>query len=333
MKIVFLALLLLANAQRPGPCYQLLFEEGRTACDQKKYDTAIKKWEGGLLCPDAGRNERALLRQWIDFAKEKKKGAANTAPPKRRDFVEKVLTPTGPGQIDWSNQFVEAEGVAVIDRKRYANAAQARAVAIRGAEIVGYANLLEIAKGVRVQRTTTVRDLMTESDVVRTEVEGIVRGARRVGEPEEKDDVIYVQVRMPLYQLSTLSIRTTGIGAYPETPALRPEPVGWLLPPPPGDSLALLLRFNDSRFDPALAPVIADETGTVLFDLSGLIAPPGGAPAAPPDWNGPKLEARAIQRADGTVHLPDNTGEVLEYLRKRAETGGKMQPVVAFLTE
>lgn len=330
MKIVFLSLLFSLTGL-PGPCYSVLFEQGHEAFKQKKYDTAIKKWRGGLECPDADVPERALLRQWIDLAGERKKGTATTAAPARRDFVEKIEKPSGAAQIDWSNQYLEAGGMAVIDRDKYASKAQAEAVAVRGAEIVAYANLLEIAQGVRVQRSTTVRDLMTESDVVRTEVQGIVRAARRVGEPIEKNGAMYVRVRMPLYELAPLTAQTAGTDAYPKQPALRPEPVGWLLPPAPGDSLALLLRFSDGRFDPTLAPVLTDETGTALFDLSTLIGAPAEGVALPPDWAGPKLDARAEQRDDGTVRLLDNAGAVLEYLRKRAAAGDRSQPAVVFL--
>lgn len=332
MKTLLLLLLCCRPFFLAGPCFEFLLNKGIAELEAKNYDKALLKWNGAMECPDAGPGERALLRQWIAIANERKTGPVRAG---RREFVEnfEAKTDKTAGQVNWSRQFVEAEGMAVIDRVKYANEAQARAVALRGAEVVAYANLLEITKGVRVQRSTTVRDLMTESDVVRTEVEGIVRGARREGEPREKDGLMYVRVRMPLYELSPLAAQTAAAAAAAPNPLYpRPEPAGWLLPPVPGETRALLLRF-DGPFNPALAPVIADDQGNTLFDLSVLIAPPGSAPAVPPDWNGPKLEARAVQRADGTLHLPDNAGEVLAYLRERAETGGKMQPVVAFLSQ
>lgn len=331
MKILCFALLLFLPG-RPGPCFPVLLNEGRLAYDDKKFDTAIKRWNGALKCPDADESRRALLRQWIDLAAERKKGAANTTPPKRRDFVEKFETPNGvpTGQVDWSAQYVEAEGMAVIDRVKYTSEAQAIAMATRGAEIVAYANLLEIAQGVRVQRSTTVRDLMTESDVVRTEVQGIVRGARRVGEPLEKAGMVHVRVRMPLYDLAPLAAKESGgiVATHPPDP--RPQPVGWLLPPAPGDSAALLLRFDGGRFDPALSLVITDDSGLTLFDFAALVSPTGET-ARSSDWNGPKLEARAEQRADGTVRLLSNTDVVLSYLKQRALSGNTARPAVAFL--
>jgi len=329
MKTCFFTLLF-SLACWPGPdCFPLLLNQGRTAFDQQKYDTAIKKWNGALLCPDADAPRRALLRQWIELAHERKTGPMRTA---RREFVEKYETASDKiaGQVNWSRQYVEAEGMAVVDRAKYALEAQAVAVATRGAEVVAYANLLEIAQGVRVQRTTTVRDLMTESDVVRTEVQGIIRGARREGEPLEKGGIVYVKVRMPLYDLAPLAGKESGVMAGARAPDPRPLSVGWLLPAGPGDSRALLLRFDDGRFDPALAPSLTDEGGRPLFDLAALISPTGTTPGSP-DWNGPLLEARAAQQADGTVRLLSNADAVLPYLQRRAEAGGKARPGVAFL--
>lgn len=331
MKTIFIILFLGFAAKFAGPCYSELFQEGYAAFNEKKYATAIKKWKGGLLCPDAGVSERALLRQWIELAHEKKKNAGQAPAPTRRNFVEKIETPAGDGQIDWTERYVEAMGMAVIDRNKYALEAQAKAMAIRGAEAVAYANLLEIAQGVRVQRNTTVRDLATESDLVRTEVRGIVRGARQVGEPLEKDGMMHVRVRMPLYDLAPLAAQTPDNVAYHHLQLPRPQATGWLLPPVPGEDRALLLRF-DQYFDPALAPIIADDAGKTRFDLSVLIAPAGNA-GAPPDWNMPRLEAGAVQRPDGTIQLLNNATEVLEYLERMTKIGYKTQPIVAFLAE
>ena len=42
----------------------------------------------------------------------------------------------------------------------------------------GYRNLLEQAYGLQVSGATTVRDFVTQSDTVRTQVDAFIRGAR-----------------------------------------------------------------------------------------------------------------------------------------------------------
>ena len=44
------------------------------------------------------------------------------------------------GQINWTTQFIEAEGEGIIDNERFKNPAQARALAIRAATVVAQRN-------------------------------------------------------------------------------------------------------------------------------------------------------------------------------------------------
>ena len=61
-----------------------------------------------------------------------------------------------------------------------ANAAQARLLTERAAKVDGYRNLLEQAYGLQVVGATTVRDFVTQSDTVRTQVDAFIRGAKVV---------------------------------------------------------------------------------------------------------------------------------------------------------
>ena len=58
------------------------------------------------------------------------------------------------------------------------NAAQARLMAERAAKVDGYRNLLEQAYGLQVTGSTTVRDFVTQSDTVRTQLDAFIRGAK-----------------------------------------------------------------------------------------------------------------------------------------------------------
>ena len=61
-----------------------------------------------------------------------------------------------------------------------ANAAQARLMTERAAKVDGYRNLLEQAYGLQVTGSTTVRDFVTQSDVIRTQLDAFIRGAKVV---------------------------------------------------------------------------------------------------------------------------------------------------------
>ena len=61
---------------------------------------------------------------------------------------------------------------------RAANAAQAKLMTERAAKVDGYRNLLEQAYGLQVTGSTTVRDFVTQSDVVRTQLDAFIRGAK-----------------------------------------------------------------------------------------------------------------------------------------------------------
>ncbi|MBC7473025.1 MAG: hypothetical protein H7263_01945 [Candidatus Sericytochromatia bacterium] len=86
----------------------------------------------------------------------------------------------GDTQIDWSKNVIKVTGSgAPPDR---GSAAQKRLMAIRAAKTDAFRQLLETTEGVHVNAETVVRDFVTESDVVKTQVQGLVKGAEQVGD-------------------------------------------------------------------------------------------------------------------------------------------------------
>ena len=59
-----------------------------------------------------------------------------------------------------------------------ANAAQAKLMTERAAKVDAYRNLLEQAYGLQVTGSTSVRDFVTQSDTVRTQLDAFIRGAK-----------------------------------------------------------------------------------------------------------------------------------------------------------
>ncbi len=77
------------------------------------------------------------------------------------------------------------------------NAAQARLLACNAAKMDAYRQLLESIKGVRIDARTSVKDLITRNDTVRTESEGFVKRAKIIKREEAEDGSC--QVTMQLY--------------------------------------------------------------------------------------------------------------------------------------
>jgi len=148
------------------------------------------------------------------------------------------------GGVNWSSGKVFAEGIGVPpDRAKYA--AQRHALACRAAVVDAQRNLLETTKGVRVQSKTLVKDFVVKSDVIRTTVEGVVKGAQMLDKSFEKDGSCRVMLGFSLsgdlasglykraYRGKTDSADSAAIklarlllGQFPDLiPAVQAEPV------------------------------------------------------------------------------------------------------------
>ena len=71
-------------------------------------------------------------------------------------------------------------------------------MAERAAQVVAYRNLLEAVKGVRVDSTTLVENFITTSDVIKTEVSGIIQGSMVMDKKYMSDGSVEITVGMKL---------------------------------------------------------------------------------------------------------------------------------------
>jgi hypothetical protein len=76
------------------------------------------------------------------------------------------------GLLDWTQNYIEATGMAVAPNGT--KGAQAKALARRGAIVDLQRNLLEFMNGVQIDSRTTMNDFMAE-DRVRSEVHGLIQ--------------------------------------------------------------------------------------------------------------------------------------------------------------
>jgi len=86
------------------------------------------------------------------------------------------------GEINWVEGYVRAIGNGVSTKSIMA---QARPMARRAAMADAYRTLLETIKGVKVDSSTTVENFMVTQDIIKTEINGVVKGAKVVKETYE----------------------------------------------------------------------------------------------------------------------------------------------------
>src|SRR4030042_4434180 len=108
-----------------------------------------------------------------------------------------LIQSIGSGEINWSEQYVRAAGSGAPNPDA-PNVAAARLGAERAAKADALRNILETVKGVRIDSETLVVNAMTQNDTIRTQVQGIVRGARVVNTKYLSDGAVEVTVEIPM---------------------------------------------------------------------------------------------------------------------------------------
>jgi hypothetical protein len=172
--------------------------------------------------------------------------------------IKDVETSVGSsGKIDWTTQVITAVGIGAPPAQP-ANAAQARAMAERAAQVVAYRNLLEAVKGVRIDSTTTVENFMVTSDVIRTQVSGFVQGAMVMDKKYMSDGSVEVTVGMKLTGALADSL-------LPKTPAAPPTGIV-ATPGAAGQTFTgLIIDARGLGVKPAMAPKVLNEDGKEVY--------------------------------------------------------------------
>jgi hypothetical protein len=147
---------------------------------------------------------------------------AQTAGGAAGDAVETV----GQGVVNWTSGEVFATGIGA-PPAHPVNPAQARAMAERAALVVALRNLLETVKGVRVDSESVVENFIVKSDIIRTKVDGIVRGAMPVKKQYLSDGSVEITVSMKMQGAFMDAIIPMSFGSRTDVPppTLRPAPV------------------------------------------------------------------------------------------------------------
>ena len=177
------------------------------------------------------------------------------------------------GSINYADRTIQATGIGFIP-VNVINAGQARRSAMRIAKQDALRQLIEIVNGVNVTSETTVSGAMFD-DVIKTQVQGAIRGARKVGEPKYLSDtsveVVYEvgmsnisRALLPMAErapvLSYESKTATGTAA-----ADAGQGGGAAAAPASGGVTGIIIDGSGLGLRPAMSPRILNQSGTVLY--------------------------------------------------------------------
>ncbi len=173
------------------------------------------------------------------------------------------------GKINWTGGYVEAIGIGA-PAQRDIGKPQARPNALRAAQLDAYRNMIEVINGVRVDSTTTIRNFTVESDVINTQVQGIVKGAKVMKQDYLSDGTVEVTVRMPLAG----DFASVIVPRILERRLVQPPPAATAPPVPPADVApapvaevftGLVVDARGIQARPAMSPRIIDENGQEIY--------------------------------------------------------------------
>jgi len=177
------------------------------------------------------------------------------------------------GSINYADRTIQATGIGFIP-VNVINAGQARRSAMRIAKQDALRQLIEIVNGVNVTSETTVSGAMFD-DVIKTQVQGAIRGARKVGEPKYLSDTS-VEV---VYEVSMNNISRALLPMAERAPVLSYESVtatgtvaadagqgdGTAAAPASGGVTGIIIDGSGLGLRPAMSPRILNQSGTVLY--------------------------------------------------------------------
>lgn len=146
---------------------------------------------------------------------------------------------------------------------------QRRLMAMRGAKVEAYRNVAEIVDGVAVTGETTVQNMSAASDLVRSTVQGFVKGAQVVREAYDPlTDVATVYLSVPLTGPNGLIAQI-----LPQVVPMVPQPQVPMYQPPADMTPVIEARYDglilDVRhepFKPALINRVFTRNGEVIYD-------------------------------------------------------------------
>lgn len=167
-----------------------------------------------------------------------------------------VMQESASGSVDWQGRIIRAKGIGIPGPKggRPGQIRVARADALR--------KILETVEGMTLTSETTVQDYMLDNDRIQTEVRGICRNFREVGDPVYlSDGSLELTVEMALG--ADLQNALLGDLAFQDG---TPVPIQYSdMDPAQSIYTGLVVDCTGLNLRPALAPRILSESGEEIY--------------------------------------------------------------------
>ena len=214
------------------------------------------------------------------------------------------------GSINYGDRTIQAIGIGFIP-ENVINAGQARRSAMRIAKQDALRQLIEIVNGVNVTSETTVSGAMFD-DVIKTQVQGAIRGARQIGQPKYLSDtsveVVYEvkmadisRVLLPMAEKApTLTFDDTNVSVS-GTVASAPEQqqTGTDTGVKSGGVTGIIIDGTGLGLRPAMSPRILNQGGSVVYG-------PGQYSRDYAAANGVAGYAKSLDQAKGDTRVQGN---------------------------
>ena len=178
----------------------------------------------------------------------------------RADDAKTKEAKAQPG-VNWAGQVVRATGAGAPDLNTR-TPAQARLGAERAARADALRNLIAQVKGISVDGSRKVGDLM-EKDEIRTRVEGLVRGYKIVDKRYFSDGGLEVEIEVPLALLTdVLDPDATQVLANAAATAKSAEP----------KVTGVVIDARGLKLTPSLLPRLIGDDGKPVYSIDSLSA-------------------------------------------------------------
>ena len=175
------------------------------------------------------------------------------------------------GAVNYSQRMVQATGIGSINPNA-ASVGAARAGAITAARMDAYRRLLEMVMGVCVTSETTVQNSMVGNDVITTQVNGMVRGARQIGDAKYLSDTsVEITMEVPMSGIMEIllpAVPTQPTGSPSPTTAspAAPDAVPAITTEIPGQPVTgVIIDARGLGIRPSISPQILSDDGMVLY--------------------------------------------------------------------
>lgn len=193
--------------------------------------------------------------------------------------------------VDWNDSKITVQGMGIAPA-RAVSPAQARMMARRAAVVDGYRQLAEAVQGVNVDAETTVENMMVTSDVIKTKVNAMIKGARIIAESVTPDGGYQVTMEVSMFGVSNSVAQA--VLTKPAVVEAFPKPVASVAPSVPSVKVSVNVNAN-------VTPAPSLPTPPSIPAVTPPAAPPPVQPAAPAAPQSVASNAGAIGGFTGLV--------------------------------